>query len=85
MSDIKIGQIAVTLHEPPANTAQVACGHVVVDVGYAAGYRFYTELKKIREALLDSHAVLTARSNAGLTSAVEMHLARLLIELEVSS
>ena len=86
MSDkIKIGQISVTLREPPTNTAQVACGHVALDVGYAAGYRFFIELKKIREALLDSHAVLTARTNAGQTSAVEIHLARLLVELEVTS
>ena len=85
MSDIKIGQISVTLHEPPANTAQIACGHAVLDVGYAAGYRFYIELKKIREALGAAHAVLTARTNAGETSSVEVHLARLLVELEVHS
>jgi hypothetical protein len=83
VSDIKIGQISVTLHEPPVSKAQIACGHVVLDVGYAAGYRFFIELKKIHEALLDAHAVLTARTNAGQTSPVEMHLARMLVELEV--
>ena len=85
MSDIKTGQISVTLHEPPANTARIACGHVGLDVSYAAGYRFFVELKKIRGALGAAHAVLTARTNAGETSSVEVHLARLLVELEVHS
>jgi len=85
MSDIKIGQISVTLREPPANTAQVVCGHVACDVGYAAGYRFFSELTKIREALVTARAVLTARANAGETSSDEMHLARLLVELEIFS
>ena len=85
MSDIKIGQISVTLREPPANTAQVTCGHVVLDVGYAAGYRLFTELTKIREALVTARAVLTARGSAGETSPAEMHLAKLLVDLEVFS
>jgi hypothetical protein len=83
MSDIKIGDISVTLREPPANTARVACGHVGLDVSYAAGYRFFTELAKIREALVAAHAVLTARQLAGATSAAEMHLANLLVDLEI--
>jgi glucokinase len=83
--DVKIGQISVALHEPPANMGQVSCGHVVCDVGYAAAYRFYTELTKIREALATARAVLTARGSAGETSPAEMHLARLLVELEVHS
>lgn len=85
MSDVKIGQISVTLRDPPANTGQVSCGHVVCDVGYAAAYRFYAELTKIREALVAARAVLTARGSAGATSPDEMHLALLLVELEIFS
>lgn len=85
MSDVKIGQISVTLHKPPANTAKIACGHVALDVGYAAGYSFITELAKIREALVTARAVLTARGLAGATSSDELHLTRLLVDLEVYS
>jgi hypothetical protein len=81
---VKVGQITVLLREPPDNTGQVVCGHVVCDVGYASAYRFYTELHKIREALVAAYAVLTARGSEGKTSSAEMHLARLLIELEVT-
>lgn len=80
---VKIGQLSVSLRESPANTGQVVCGHVVCDVGYAAAYRFYTELTKVREALDTAHAVLTQSANSGATSATEMRLARLLVELEV--
>ena len=83
MSDVKIGQLSVTLHEPPANTAQIACGHVICDVGYAAGYRFFIELTKIREALVTAHAVLTERAS-GSTTPAEAHLASLLVDLEVA-
>ncbi len=85
MSDIKIGQISVTLREPPVNTAQVACGHVVCDVGYAAGYRFFTELTKIHAALLAAHTVLADpdRPNNAATAA-EMRLAQLLVDLEIT-
>ena len=82
VSDLKIGQISVTLRVPPANTGQVSCGHVVCDVGYAAAYRFYAELTKIREALVAARAVLTERAS-GATSPDEMHLALLLVELEI--
>ena len=82
MSAVKIGQISITLHEPPANTAQIACGHVVCDVGYAAGYRFYTELTKIREALVAARAVLTEHES-GVTTPAEARLASLLVDLEI--
>lgn len=83
MNNVKIGQISVLLREPPDNTGQVVCGHVVCDIGYASAYRFFTELHKIREALVAAHAVLTDRANTGTTSAAEMHLASLLVDLEV--
>ena len=85
MSAVKVGQISVYLQEPPENTGQVCCGHVKCDMSYAAAYRFSTELTKIREALSAARAVLTDRASAGATSAAEMHLASLLIELEVFS
>ena len=84
MSNIKIRQISVTLHEPPANTGQLCCGHVVCDVGYAAGYRFFTELTKIRETLVAAQAVLTERAS-GATTPAEARLASLLVDLEVFS
>lgn len=85
MSVVKIGQISVTLREPPANTAQVACGHVVLDVGYAAGYRFFCELTKICEALAAAHQVLIDRDESGAaTTSAEVHLARMLIELDIA-
>jgi hypothetical protein len=80
-----IGQISITLREPPANTAQIACGHVVLDAGYAAGYRFFSELTKIREALVAAQAVLVDRANFGYaTTPAEVHLASKLVELEVT-
>ena len=85
MSDVKVGQIFVTLRDPPVHTGQVSCGHVVCDVGYSAAYRFYSELTKIREALSAARAVLTSRQAEGATTAAEMHLARLLVELEITS
>lgn len=87
MSAVKVGQISVYLQEPPENTGQVFCGHVKCDMSYAAAYRFSTELTKIREALSAARAVLTDRASAsaGPTSAAEMHLASLLIELEIFS
>ena len=86
VSDVKIGQISVTLRDPPANTAQVCCGHVVLDVGYAAGYRFYTELTKIREALLAAYAVLAQPGDVHRpASPEEVHLANKLIELEIAT
>lgn len=83
---VKVGQIAVHLGDPPTNKGQITCGrHVAIDVGYAGAYRVYSELKMIREALGAAHAVLTARTNAGQTSAVEVTLARLLVDLEITS
>lgn len=84
MSDnIRIGQMSVLLREPPDNTGQVVCGHVVCDIGYASAYRFFTELHKIHEALVAAHAVLTERGSEGKTTSAEMHLASLLVDLEV--
>ncbi len=85
MSNIKIGQISVLLREPPDNTGQIVCGPVVCDVGYASAYRFFIELHKIRETLVAAHAVLTERGGESKTTAAEMHLARLLVDLEISA
>jgi hypothetical protein len=79
---VKVGQIAARLDDPPDSKASVECGHVVVDVGYAAGYRFFTELTKIRAALAAAHAVITERRSGAATPA-EVHLASLLVDLEV--
>lgn len=83
MTVVKVGQIAVYLREPPENTGQVCCGHVVGDVGYSSAYRFFIELHKIRETLVAAHAVLTERGREGKTTAAEMHLASLLVDLEI--
>jgi hypothetical protein len=83
MSAVKVGQIVVALREPPANTGQLSCGHVVLDVGYAGAYRFASELTKIREALLAAHAVLTERT-IGKTTPAEARLASLLVDLEIT-
>ena len=83
MNNVKIGQLSVLLREPPDNTGQVVCGHVVCDIGYASAYRFFTELHKIREALVAARAVLTERGSEGKTTSAEMHLASLLVDLEV--
>jgi hypothetical protein len=83
---VQIGQIAVFLQEPSANTGQLVCGKIHCDMSHAAAFRFSTELTKIRTALSAARAVLTDRaSSTAPTSAAEMHLARLLVELEIFS
>ena len=82
-SNVKIGQLFVLLRDPPDNKGQLVCGHVVCDIGYPSAYRFFTELHKIREALVAARAVLTERGSEGKTTSAEMHLASLLVDLEV--
>lgn len=83
MREVKIGQIVVSL-DPSANTTRIACGPVSCDIGSAAGQRFFDELTKIREALTTVQKVLfhSARTG-GATSSDEMHLLKLLVDLEL--
>lgn len=84
---ITIGQISVTVPDPPANTAQIACGDVRVEVGTAAGSRFFGELTKIQEALVTARRVLITHAlmakQTGPASPDEMHLMQLLVDLEL--
>jgi hypothetical protein len=80
-TEVKVGQIVVTV-DPVTNTARLACGAVGCAIGSAAGQRFFDELSKIREALTTAHKVLV-RSAGGATSPDEMHLVKLLVDLEV--
>ena len=83
MREIKIGQIVITV-DPTANAARIACGKARCDIGSAAGQRFFDELAKIREALVTAHKVLVCSAlKGGDTSPDEMHLAKLLVDLEV--
>ena len=80
---ITIGKITVTLRDLPARSL-IACGPAVCDVGPSVGQRFFDELTKIREALLAAHGVVVSREwHDRMTTADEMHLARMLHELEI--
>jgi hypothetical protein len=82
---VTVGQIGVTLREPPA-PALISCGPVICDVGPAAGKRFFNELTKIHEALVAAHVVLVERTRIGhATTPAEVHLARMLVELEINT
>jgi hypothetical protein len=82
--EVKVGQISVTLNDPPANTASIACGTASCTVGSAAGQRFFDELTKISEALTTAHKVLVRSAlKGGDTSTDEMRLVKLLVDLEV--
>ena len=83
MPEVKVGQIAITV-DPAANTTRIACGPVGTDIGSAAGQRFFDELTKIREALTTAHKVLVRSAlKGGDASPDEMHLVKLLIDLEM--
>ena len=83
MREVKIGQIIVTV-DPAANEARIACGAVGCDIGSAAGQRFFDELAKIREALTTAQKVLVRSAlKGGDTTSDEMHLLKLLVDLEV--
>ena len=84
MREVKVGQLVVTV-DSAANTTRLACGSVGCDIGSAAGQRFFDELTKIREALTTAHKVLvlSARKGGDNTSPDEMHLVKLLVDLEV--
>jgi hypothetical protein len=81
---ISVGQITVTLRAEPAH-ATIACGHVICDVGPAAGKRFFDELTKIHEALLAAYEVLAQPGDVHRpASPEEIHLANKLIALEIT-
>jgi hypothetical protein len=83
---VVVGQISVTLRKPPA-LALLRCGHrhAAQTAGPAAGQRFFDELTKIREALLAACEVLAQPGDVHRpASPEEIHLARMLIELEVT-
>ena len=83
MRTVKIGQISVTV-DSTANTTRLACGSVGCDIGSAAGQRFFDELTKIREALRTAQKVLVGSAlKGGDTSPDEMHLLKLLVDLEL--
>jgi hypothetical protein len=80
---VSVGQIAVTLREPP-HECRISCGPVAREFGAAAAKRFYDELTKIREALVAAQKVLVDRTHSGhAATPAEVHLARMLCELEV--
>ena len=82
-TEVKVGQIVVTV-DSAANTTRLACGSIGCDIGSAAGLRFFDELTKIREALTTAHKVLVRSAlKGGDTSPDEMHLVKLLVDLEV--
>jgi len=83
MGTVVVGKIAVTRRDLPARSL-IACGPAICDVGPSVGQRFFDELTKIREALLTAYAVLVDREWLDHPSTPsEVHLARLLVELEV--
>ena len=83
MREVKIGQIVIAL-DSAANAARIACGTVSCDIGTAAGQRFFDELAKIREALTIAQKVLFhSAQKGGTTSSDEMHLLKLLVDLEL--
>lgn len=87
MSDplsIAIGKITITLREQPA-LSSIACGAFACDVGRSFAQRLYDELVQIRETLRAAHAVIVDRERLDLAaSAAEIHLAHLLVKLDVT-
>ena len=84
---VTIGKIVVTQRELPARSL-IACGPAICDVGPSIGKRFFDELTKIREALHAASMVLVDREFEERTrpaTPAEVHLARMLVELEIYS
>jgi hypothetical protein len=81
---ITVGKIVVTIRDLPARSL-ISCGPAVCDVGPSVGQRFFDELTKIREALLAAHAVIVSREwHDRPTTPDEVHLARMLVEMEIN-
>lgn len=81
---ITVGKIMVTIRELPARSL-ISCGPAVCDVGPSVGQRFFDELTRIREVLLAAHAVIVSREwHDRPTTPDEMHLARMLVEMEIN-
>lgn len=81
---ITVGKITVTIRELPARSL-ISCGPAVCDVGPSVGQRFFDELTRIREVLLAAHTVIVSREwHDRPTTPDEMHLARMLVEMEIN-
>lgn len=79
-SIVTVGLLSVEIFDGKV-TAVVTIGGpqpTEIDVGAAAGRRIFDELTKIREALLAANAVLRDP-----VTKTEMHLANLLVDLEI--
>jgi len=88
MSDsiVAVGQLRVRLRDVSPAAASIECGYTVCDIGYTAGYRFASELTKIREALIAAHAVIVDRGRGGGAAATaEVSLAAKLVDLGITS
>jgi len=82
---VTVGLLSVEIFD--GNNAVITIGGpqpTSIDVGAAAGRRFFDELTRIRAALLAADAVLRDdQAPSGPVTRSEVHLARLLVDLEI--
>jgi hypothetical protein len=85
---VTVGLLSVEIFDGKVNAVVTIGGRqpISIDVGAAAGRRIFDELTKIREALLAADAVLhDDQAPSGPVTRSEVHLARLLVDLEIAS